>query len=155
MRDLFEDVFQAEPLDPIEAARRGARAPLRRRVYETVAVAEEADGFGLRLGGRPIKTPARRAFTAPTRALAEAIATEWRAQTDYIDPAKLPLTRLANSIIDGVIDKPGPVMAEIEKYLGSDQLFYRAHHPAGLIARQAQAWDPLIEWAQTQLGVRF
>jgi chaperone required for assembly of F1-ATPase len=155
MRDLFEDLFRAEPLDPVEAARRGMRPHVRRRFYEAVDVAEEAGGFGLRLDGRPVKTPGRRSLTAPVRTLADAIAAEWRAQNDTIDPAKMPLTRLANSIIDGVADAAGPVAAEVEKYLGSDLLCYRAENPPGLVARQAQAWDPLIAWAHERLGARF
>ena len=72
-----------------------------------------------------------------------------------IDPAAMPLTRLANSIIDGVAPAPAPVAAEIEKYLGTDLLFYRADEPDGLVARQAQHWDPVLEWARETLGARF
>ena len=81
------------------------------------------------LDRRPVKTPARRALAAPTRALAEALANEWRAQGEFIEPASMPLTRLANSIIDGVADAPEPVAAEVAKYLASDLVFYRAATP--------------------------
>ena len=67
----------------------------------------------------------------------------------------MPLTRLANSIIDGVAPAPEPVAAEIEKYLGTDLLFYRAAEPAGLVASQRQHWDPIVEWARDKLGARF
>ncbi len=67
----------------------------------------------------------------------------------------MPLTRLANSIIDGVADAAAPVAAETAKYLASDLLFYRASTPEGLVARQAAAWDPLIAWAHAALGARF
>ena len=102
-----------------------------------------------------MRTPARRALAAPTRALAEAIAAEWNAQTDVIDPARMPLTRLANAVIDAVADKPAPVADEIAKYLGSDLLCYRADAPAGLVERQARAWDPVLAWARDQFGARF
>ncbi len=101
------------------------------------------------------ETPARRTLAAPTRALAEAIAAEWEAQRDVIDPAKMPLTRLANSIIDGVTDAAPAVAAEVEKYLASDLLFYRAEGPDGLVAREAAAWDPILAWAHEALGARF
>ena len=107
------------------------------------------------LDGRPVKTPARRTLAAPTRALAEALAAEWEAQRDVVDPAKMPLTRLANSIIDGVADTPAAVAAEAEKYLASDLVCYRAEGPDGLVARQAGAWDPVIAWAREALGARF
>jgi len=107
------------------------------------------------LDGRPVKTPARRTLAAPTRALAEALAAEWEAQRDVVDPAKMPLTRLANSIIDGVADAPAAVAAEAEKYLASDLVCYRAEGSDGLVARQAGAWDPVIAWAREAMGARF
>jgi chaperone required for assembly of F1-ATPase len=155
VRDLFEEIFANQPLDPTEAARRGMRPHLRRRFYARAEVAEGEDGFAVLLDGRPVKTPARRTLAAPTRALAEALAAEWEAQRDVVDPAKMPLTRLANSIIDGVADTPAAVAAEAEKYLASDLVCYRAEGPDGLVARQAGAWDPVIAWAREALGARF
>ena len=154
MRDLFEEIFANQPLDPTEAARRGMRPHLRRRFYARAEVAEGEDGFAVLLDGRPVKTPARRTLAAPTRALAEALAAEWEAQRDVVDPAKMPLTRLANSIIDGVADTPAAVAAEAEKYLASDLVCYRAEGPDGLVARQAGAWDPVIAWARASLWVK-
>ncbi len=102
-----------------------------------------------------MRTPAKAALAAPSRELAQALAAEWDAQRDTIDPARMPLTRLANAIIDGVVKKPEPVAAEIEKYLGSDLLFYRADEPEGLVAAQAQHWDPVLQWAHETFGARF
>ena len=102
-----------------------------------------------------MRTPARRALAAPARPLAEALAAEWEAQREVIDPANMPLTRLANTIIDGVADAPAAVAAEIEKYLASDLVLYRAEAPDGLVARQAAAWDPVLAWAREALGARF
>jgi chaperone required for assembly of F1-ATPase len=84
-----------------------------------------------------------------------ALAAEWAAQPDVIDPAKMPLTRLANAIIDGVADAPGPVADEIRKYLGSDLLFYRADLPPALREWQAARWDPILVWAREMLGASF
>jgi chaperone required for assembly of F1-ATPase len=155
MRDLFEDIFVNQPLDPTEAARRAMRPQLRRRFYARVGV-EDAEGeFRIVLDGRAVMTPARRPLAAPTRPLADMLAAEWEAQSDVIDPAKMPLTRLANSIIDGVADAVPAVAAEVEKYLGSDLLFYRAAGPEGLVARQSQAWEPVLAWAREALGARF
>ena len=149
MRELFENT----PLDdPIEATRRSMRTALPRRFYATAATAAVADGYAVRLDDKPVRTPARRVLAAPTLALAEAIAAEWQAQQDVIDPAKMPLTRLANAIIDGVADAPQPVAAEIAKYLASDLLLYRAGAPPGLVERQAQHWDPILDWARQAFG---
>jgi chaperone required for assembly of F1-ATPase len=152
MRDVFEEIFANQPLDPTEAARRGMRPQLRRRFYQRAAV---ADGGAVVLDERPVRTPARGVLAAPSRALAEAIAAEWNAQGDVIDPARMPLTRLANAIIDGVSVSQGAVAEEVAAYLGSDLLFYRAARPPGLVERQAKLWDPLIAWARDALGARF
>jgi chaperone required for assembly of F1-ATPase len=164
MRDIFAEMFGKEPPNPMEAARRGMRPPLRARFYRDAQVTEAgkvgggeetAGGFAVLLDEKPVRTPARRLLAAPARELAKAIAEEWRAQAQHIDPAKMPLTRLANAIIDGVSADPKPVRAEIDKYLGTDLLFYRASGPDGLVARQAQHWDPVLAWARESLGAHF
>jgi chaperone required for assembly of F1-ATPase len=155
MRDLLEDIFQDQAIDPIEAARRGLRRPLRKRFYSEVALGEGDGGFQILLDGRPVKTPGRHLLAAPTRGLAQAIADEWDAQRDVIDPLNMPLTRLANTIIDGVASAPREVTADIAKYLGSDLLVYRAQTPEGLIERQAKHWDPILTWARDALGAHF
>jgi chaperone required for assembly of F1-ATPase len=155
LRDIFTELFATERPDPIEAARHAMRPQLPRRFYREAAVEEAEDGFRAVLDGRPVRTPARRFLAAPTHTLAHALAAEWNAQAETIDPAAMPLTRLANSIIDGVANAPHPVAVEIEKYLGSDLLFYRADGPQGLLERQAFHWDPVIAWAREALGARF
>src|SRR3984957_6846644 len=151
MRELFESPAQ----NPIEAARRGARPVLRRRFYENATVSETPTGRAVQLDGKPVHTPARRPLAAPTLAIAQALAAEWNAQIDVVDPAKMPLTRLANAIIDGVAETPKAVADEIKKYLASDLLFYRAGGPQGLVERQARHWDPILQWAAEALGAKF
>jgi chaperone required for assembly of F1-ATPase len=156
MRSLLTDLHQGEQANPMQAARRNMRQPLRKRFYEETSVgAADADGFPVLLDGRPIRTPGRRSLSAPTHALAEALAGEWHAQKGEIDPALMPLTRLANTIIDGVADAREAVAAEVAKYLGSDLLLYRAPEPERLVARQAQHWDPVLNWAHAEYGARF
>lgn len=155
MRELFEQDESGRPLDPHESARRAARPALRSRFYTSVAISEVAEGFAVTLDGKALRTPARRVLAVPKQRVAEALAAEWDAQTPSIDPARMPLTRLANSILDGVADRRDEVAADIVKYLGSDLLFYRADGPDALIARQAAAWDPIVRWAADALGARF
>ncbi len=150
MRDVFEEMFALqglEPVDPTESARRNMRA-LKRRFYEVVAVRDDSTGFAIELDGRPIRTPARRSLAAPRRPLAEALAAEWRAQTAFINPAEMPMTRLANTIIDGVAAAQDEVAGEIVKYLGSDLVCY-------LVSRQSRHWDPILAWAKAALGAGF
>lgn len=154
MRELFEEGF-GRSVDPSEAAAGGGRPALRKRFYKNAGVQPAEGGFAVALDGRLVRTPARRPLVAPQQSVADAIAAEWHAQTDVIDPAKMPLTRLANSIIDGVADRADEVAADIAKYFGSDLLFYRAEHPEGLVARQAQHWDPVVTWMADEHGARF
>ncbi|HTE76759.1 MAG TPA: ATP12 family protein [Xanthobacteraceae bacterium] len=152
MRELFES-DQAD--NPVEAVRRAVRPVLRRRFYKVVTIAAGENGHAVHLDGKPVRTPGRRPFAAPVPELAGALAEEWAAQGEHIDPAKMPRTRLANTIIDGVAAARGQVAAEIRKYLASDLVFYRAEAPAPLRARQAQHWDPIVAWARQALGADF
>jgi chaperone required for assembly of F1-ATPase len=111
MRDIFESIAADQPLDPTESARRNMRA-LRRRFYAAAGVVERPSGFEIALDGRPIRTPARHPLAFPDRPLAAAAAAEWDAQGEFIEPGRMPLTRLANSIIDGVAAAPDAVAAE-------------------------------------------
>jgi chaperone required for assembly of F1-ATPase len=155
MRDIFEEIFAKDPLDAMDAARRSMRPALRRRFYDKAAVEGGPDGFAILLDGKPIRTPARRQLAVPAAALADALAAEWNGQREVVDPATMPLTRLANSIIDGVAQTPEPVADEVAQYLGSDLLFYRAEGPKALVERQARQWDPVLAWARDVLGARF
>jgi chaperone required for assembly of F1-ATPase len=152
MRELFE-ASQAD--NPVEAVHRAVRPVRRRRFYKTVAIAAGENGYAVHLDGKPARTPAGRALAAPVPELARALAQEWAAQGEHIEPAKMPRTRFANTIIDGVAAARGQVAAEIRKYLGSDLVFYRAEAPAPLRARQAQHWDPILAWARQALDADF
>ncbi|KAA2234605.1 ATP12 family chaperone protein [Salinarimonas soli] len=146
---------EPEPVDPTKSARQGARASLPKRFYETAAVTPEEGGFVLTLDGRPARTPARKPLSFPTRALGEAVAAEWQAQGPSIDPATMPLTRLANSAIDGVADQREAVIDDLVKYAGSDLVCYRAGEPERLVAEQAGAWDPILAALRDGVGAQF
>jgi chaperone required for assembly of F1-ATPase len=152
---MCEPIEGVPPENALEAARRAVRPALQRRFYDKAGTAAAAEGYAVRLDGKPVRTPARRSLAAPSPALAQAIAEEWDAQRDVIDPAKMPLTRLANAIIDGVADQPHAVAAEVGKYLTSDLLFYRAGGPRELRERQTRHWDPILAWARDELGAPF
>jgi len=143
------------PKNPIEAARRGVRSARRRRFYVRTSTIPVAEGHAVRLDDKPIMTPARRILAVPAPVLAAAIAAEWDSQPEVLDPGKMPLTRLANVIIDGVSERPHAVAAEVAKYLTSDLLFYRAANPPALVERQRLHWDPVLSWAGEALGARF
>lgn len=117
------------------------------------AKAEECDGgFTVRLDGRPVKTPKKTLLVVPTLTLAQTIAAEWDAQEGTVRPETMPFTRASNSALDKVGPLRDAVIDEIAGFGGADLLCYRAEGPAELVARQAEAWDPLLDWARDTLG---
>jgi chaperone required for assembly of F1-ATPase len=118
-------------------------------------VTEAAGSFAITLDDKPVRTPSGRPLAAPTREIAEVIAAEWQAQQELIDPLSMPMTRLANSVVDAVVDRVEAVTDDVAKYLGTDLLFYRAGHPEALVAREAAHWDPIVFWAADTLGAHF
>lgn len=124
-----------------------------RRFYSAVSVAATGDGQAVLLDGRPVRTPGRAVLALPTVALAHAIAAEWAGQGETVDPKSMPITRLANTVLDGILANPGPVADAIANYAASDLLCHRADWPAELVARQAAAWDPLIDWASRRFDI--
>jgi chaperone required for assembly of F1-ATPase len=131
-----------------------AARPLPKRFYKVAAAAVTSDGlWRLELDGRPARTPGKRGLAVAGEALGRAIADEWQAQGATIDPASMPLTRLVNSAIDGVTGREAEVAADIANYATSDLLCYRAERPDELVARQAAAWDPVLQWARDRHGL--
>jgi chaperone required for assembly of F1-ATPase len=132
MRELFEDIEGKLSPDPREASQKSSRTPLRKKFY-TSAVWRGTGRFRVTLDGKQVRTPGKNLLAAPTRDLAEAIAAEWDAQGENIDPMSMPLTRLANSVIDGVAGNVQSVADDAAKYLETDLLFYRAGFPEALV----------------------
>ncbi|MEL7213102.1 MAG: ATP12 family protein [Pseudomonadota bacterium] len=126
-----------------------------KRFWKETSVQPEGAGFSVRLDGRPIKTPAKTTLVVPSEAMAEAVAREWQAQDEMIDPMSMPVTRSVNA----ALDKTGPQHAEvadmIAEYGTTDLLCYRADSPAGLVKAQNTAWNPFLDWAETALGARL
>jgi chaperone required for assembly of F1-ATPase len=141
--------------DPVAAAQGAMRNALPKRFYENAAVLEKDGLFHVALDGRTARTPARNALAVTSRPVAEALAAEWQAQAERIDPAAMPVTRLVNSALDGVADQAAAVRAEIVRYAGSDALCYRAGEPDNLVERQRAVWDPIIAATEAALGARF
>jgi chaperone required for assembly of F1-ATPase len=128
---------------------------MRGRFWKETAVAAEAEGYGVTLDGKPIRTPGRLPLRLPTRALATQVAAEWEAQGERIEPASMPFTRLSNSAVERVAPQHAAVAEIVAAYGETDLLCYRAEGPAALARRQARAWDPLLRWAEEAHGARL
>ena len=162
MRDLLwydpstpVDDAAFEP-DPVKRAQAAMRKDLPKRFWTEVAVeTTAAGGFRILLDGRAVKTPGKRELAVPRRDLAEAIAVEWRAQGTHVDPGTMPRTRLANSVLDGVVARFDEVADDAAKYAATDLVCYRAEAPERLVERQTEAWDPLLDWLEERFGARL
>ncbi|MGR3661262.1 MAG: ATP12 family chaperone protein [Paracoccaceae bacterium] len=128
---------------------------LSKRFWKDVTVQPQPDGFSICLDQRTLSTPAKAKLLVPTRALADQIAAEWDVQVEKIDPGTMPFTRMANAAIDKVRKQKAEVSELLLDYGDSDLLCYRAEFPAGLVARQNEAWNPLLDWAEVAYGVRL
>lgn len=126
-----------------------------KRVYTSVSTRAEADGFAVLLDGRVVRSPAKAPLLLPSAALAEAVAAEWDAQTEEIRPDRMPMMSLAATAIDRVRPNPVAVARDAAGYAASDLLCYRADTPVELARRQAEAWDPVLDWAQRRYAVAF
>ena len=123
-----------------------------RRFWTTASAVPVEGGFSVHLDGRPVRTPLKSPLVLPAQGLAEAVAAEWQAQDGKVNPETMPFTRTANSAIDKVAPQFDAVAAMLAEYGGSDLLCYRAEGPPELVARQAEAWDPILDWANKTLG---
>jgi chaperone required for assembly of F1-ATPase len=126
-----------------------------KRRYRTVAVSGDRGRFRVVLDDRALRTPGRRELALPTRALAEAVAEEWRAQESDVVPASMPLTRLANTAVDRIAGRRDEVVAQVVAYAETDLLCYRAGHPAELAARQRRSWQPVLDWLARRFEARL
>jgi chaperone required for assembly of F1-ATPase len=158
MRDILSgldtEIHLSDP-DPVRRAQLKMRTPLPKRFYSESLAAPIEGGFAVLLDGKPVKTPLGKKLLFPTERAAALSAFEYEAQIGEINPSKMPVTRLANTAVDGVADQVAEVLADIRLYAGSDLVCYRSEGPEALAELQSLAWDPYLEWAKSALGARL
>ncbi|BCH10157.1 ATPase [Mesorhizobium sp. SEMIA 3007] len=158
MRDILNDLeagkYLSDP-DPVRRAQIQMKTPLPKRFYKTASVVPIEGGFAVHLDGKPVRTPGKALLALPTEAAAVLVAGEFAEQGETINPVTMPVMRLVNTTIDGVANDPQAVLEDILRFASSDLLCYRADAPQGLVERQNEQWDPVIDWARTTLGARF
>ena len=126
-----------------------------KRFWKEVSVEPDESGWGIRLDARPVKTPARAALLVPSKALAEAIAEEWRGVGQTVDPRAMPLTGIANAAIDRVAPDRQAFADGLANYAEADLACYRAEGPPALVERQERSWDALLGWGRRRYDVDF
>jgi len=158
MREILEDAEGAAErgdIGPGKANRGQDRQNFPKRFYTEVTLSPEEDGYGIKLDGRSVKTPGRQPLILPGEASAKLVQDEWQGLQEEINPLLMPVTRLANTAVDGVANETQAVMEDIIRYAGSDLLVYRADNPQGLVDMQKEHWDPVLDWATDELAALF
>lgn len=157
MREILSDLeaeFLSDP-DPVRRAQIQMRKPLPKRFYKGAATASVDGGFAVELDGKTARTPGGNVMLLPTEAAAALVAAEFEAQQEAIDPFAMPVMRLVNTAIDGVAADTQAVLEDILRFSASDLVCYRAEGPESLVRRQADAWDPVLDWVHATLGAFF
>ncbi len=126
-----------------------------KRFWREAQVVEQKDGFAIALDDRPVRTPGKRTLVVPNRALADAIAGEWNAQGDTVEPSGMPLTRFANSAADGVTLQRAEAIEEVARYGATDLICYRATDPPELVECQSVGWQPLVDWIASEFEIQL
>lgn len=124
-----------------------------KKFYSAVTVVPEQQGYAVALDGRTIKTPGKVSLLMPSEALAIAVADEWRAQGEEVDPDTMPLTQLVNTAIDRVGTRVDEVIEELVAYAHTDLVCYRATDQDELVIKQNEVWQPYLDWLKLTLGV--
>ena len=155
MRDQLDDIQKhlddgygrAQALDKVE---------LPKRFYKDVAAGPVDGGFVVTLEGRPVRTPGRKLpVVVPAAAIATAMAEEWSAQGEFINPATMPMVRLINSAIESGEQSIPAFREEIIKFAAGDLMLYRAESPQELVSEQELAWDNALVILARHFGVAF
>ncbi len=154
MREFLDDAH-AHRDDGYGRAQAHVKRELPKRFYKDATVQPMEGGFAVGLDGRVPKTPGMKPVVVPTQGVAEAMAVEWTAQGEFIDPETMPLVRLVNSAVEAGEEAMPALRAEIVKYAGNDLLLYRAEQPEGLVRRQERYWDAVLVPLARQLDVAF
>jgi chaperone required for assembly of F1-ATPase len=154
MREFLEDAHEHRH-DGYGRAQASEKRALPKRFYEATSVEPVDGGFAVLLDGRPIKTPGLKPVVVPVAPLATAMAAEFAAQVEFINPDTMPLIRLVNSALEGGDERIPALRAEIVKFAGNDLLLYRADYPQELVAEQERLWDAALVKLARHFGVSF
>jgi chaperone required for assembly of F1-ATPase len=156
MRDVLYPEHAPSDPNPMRRAQNAmARQTLPKRFYKEVQIIDKNNQYAITLDGRSALTPGRKPLALPTLAGARIIAGEWEQQVDVIDPARMHATRISNTAIDSISQRLAEVQADIAGYAGSDLVCYRASNPEGLVRKQNEAWNPVVDWAASSLSARM
>ncbi|MEM8650325.1 MAG: ATP12 family protein [Pseudomonadota bacterium] len=158
MRDILNDAEKAAErgdVGPGKSNREKDKPSFPKRFYKEVSVLDGDGGYLITLDERSVKTPGKNELSLPSEDAAGLVAEEWRLIEEEINPLLMLVTRLCNTAIDGVAQETQAVMEDIVRYASSDLLCYRADTPEGLVEKQREHWDPVLDWMRNANGADF
>ena len=126
-----------------------------KRFYKKVEVSSIDLGFRITLDDKALLSPGKTKLVVPSKALANAIADEWRNQEDQIIPSTMPFMVLSSTAVDRVRPRSDDTIDEILSFLETDLLCYRAQEPDALVREQNEVWQPLLNWCEGLIGSAF
>ncbi|KAG6553080.1 hypothetical protein Mapa_005417 [Marchantia paleacea] len=126
-----------------------------KRFYEKAHTRpSEKDGYEVLLDHRVLRTPAKKPLKLPNPALALAVAAEWEWQSSGVRAFTMPLVKLTSIALDQVPTDREKIIATLLKYCHTDTLCCRADLGSKLADKQVKLWDPLLDWAEKEVGAR-
>ncbi|XP_062508283.1 ATP synthase mitochondrial F1 complex assembly factor 2-like isoform X1 [Corticium candelabrum] len=127
-----------------------------KRFYENVGIRKTSEGYAVALDGRVVKTPLRNELLVPSESLAVAIAAEWDAQWEKIQPSGMHLTSLCMTAIDKLSETTRESqVSDILPFLQTDCSCFRVSEPDDFVKLQTDTWDPIIDWFQNKFDVKL
>lgn len=126
-----------------------------KRFWKEVSVEQAEGGWCVALDGRPLRTQGGAPQVVPTRALTEALAAEWEAQGEEVEPRAFVFRDLADYAIDRVAPDRPAAAARLLPYAETDTLCYRADPDEPLYRRQQEVWEPLVAACEARHGLRL
>lgn len=128
------------------------KKPSIKRFYKQAGITEQEGLWLVQLDGRSIRTPRGAVLAVPSKSVAEAIAKEWDAQGDEVEPDSMACMQITSAALDYVAPNRAEVEEELLRYADTDVLFYREATGA-LAERQITDWDPVLGWAKEYYGI--
>lgn len=126
-----------------------------KRFYTLAEARPVQGGYQVQLDGRGVKTPLGAQQIVPTGPIAEALAAEWHAQPEKLDPALFRFRDLADYAIDMVAPDTDGIIAKLLTFLDTDTLCYRADPDEPIFKRQISVWDPILAALEDRHSVKL
>lgn len=123
-----------------------------KRFYRNVTLERADGGWQVTLDGRKVRTQGGAQQVVPAEPLAGALAAEWDAVGEVIDPKAFPMRDMADYAIDVIAPAPQAVAGKLLAYGETDTLCYRADPDEPLFERQEQVWEPLLSAFERREG---